>query len=513
MIRPAVLVIRDGWGVAPAGPGNAVNLARTPVLDRLLGEAPWALLACSGEAVGLPRGVMGNSEVGHMNFGAGRLVRMDVTRIDRAIADGSFASIPVLCDAMDRARQGALHLVGLCSDGQVHSAMGHVRALLELARSRGVARVWLHAITDGRDTAPDSSPRYLSEIEGWCDSLGVGRVATVSGRYFAMDRDRRWDRVGRAYDAMVHGRGETARSAVEVLRVSHAAGVTDEFVEPRVLVDEGGAPLGPVHGGDVVLSFNFRADRMRQLAHALTDARFEGFDRGGAPRPRLVCMTRYDEALDLPVAFAPQTFRRTFAEVVSGAGLRQLRIAETEKYAHVTFFFSCGREEPWAGEERVLVPSPRVATYDQSPAMSAVEVTDVLVDRVRRSAQEVVIVNYANADMVGHTGSIPAAVAACEAVDGCIGRVLEAAAGAGAAVLVTADHGNAEQMIDPVTGGPHTAHTTHPVHVILVDPSRPGARLAPGGRLLDVAPTLLDLLGVERPLEMEGRSLRVGTGE
>jgi 2,3-bisphosphoglycerate-independent phosphoglycerate mutase len=486
------LIILDGWGLAPPGPGNAVELASTPVFDGLWARFPHTTLAASGRAVGLPEGQMGNSEVGHTNLGAGRVVRQDLVRIDDDIASGAFAENPVLVEACERARASALHLLGLVSDGGVHSHIRHLQALLELARARGVERVHVHAFTDGRDVSPTSGAGFLDQVPG---------VATVSGRYYAMDRDRRWDRVKRAYDAIVRGEGARADDAGDAVRASYERGVTDEFVEPVVIGDPS---QGRIRDGDVAIFFNFRPDRARELTRALIEPGFAEFDRGSAPPlPWYVQMTEYSDEFHTPIAFPPESITDVLAQVLAEAGMDQLHVAETEKYPHVTYFFDGGNEHPGRGERWQLIDSPRdVPTYDKKPAMSAVEVTDELCGDLT-DAHRFVLVNFANPDMVGHTGVIPAAVQAVETVDGCLGRVVEAVDAHGGVCLITADHGNAELMLNP-DGSPHTAHTTNPVPLIV---TREGLRLREGGRLADVAPTVLALLGLPAPDAMTGASL------
>jgi 2,3-bisphosphoglycerate-independent phosphoglycerate mutase len=504
--RPVVLLICDGWGSAPPSEGNAITLASTPVFDRWIAECPWTLLEASGEAVGLPAGLMGNSEVGHLNLGAGRMVPQDLLRIDLAIRDGSFFENPALVDAADRAKgRATLHLLGLVSDGGVHSHERHLFALLELARRRVVSRVRVHAFIDGRDTPPRSAATYLGRLEEVLARTG-GAIATVCGRYYAMDRDSRWDRVGRAYDAVVRGRGLEAGSAAAALEAGYARGEGDEFVQPTVVA--GAGPAG-IRDGDSAIFFNFRADRARQLTRALTDPSFAEFPRPAAPALRFVCFTEYKKEFGLPVAFPPLKLDRILAEVWSGSAVRNLRLAETEKYAHVTYFFNGGVERAWPGEERLLVPSWKGATYDLHPEMSASEITDRLVEAIARPDLGAIVVNYANADMVGHTGKLPETIRAIETLDACFARVERAAVERGATLLMTADHGNAEKMIDAVTGQPHTAHTTNPVPFVIVDPGS-RARLR-RGTLADVAPTILGLQGLEAPDEMTGRDLREGS--
>ncbi len=504
--RPVVLVVLDGWGCAPPGPGNAVSEARTPVFDRLTREYPHGTLEASGPAVGLPPGQMGNSEVGHLNIGAGRVVYQDLTRISKAIEDGSFFRNRVLVQAFDKAagRGSTLHLMGLVSGGGVHSDLGHLAACLELAGRRQVSSVVVHAFLDGRDTAPQSALEYLADVQGTMDALGVGRFGVIAGRYYAMDRDTRWDRVKLAYDALVHGAGFFAADAPAAVSAAYRRGETDEFVRPTIVAPE----TGPhVRDGDVCLFFNFRPDRARELTRAFFEKDFTGFDRGRhVPTADFVTMTEYKKEFPLPAAFPADHPRHVLADVLAEHGLRQLHIAETEKYAHVTFFFNGGVEKAVAGERRILVPSPRdVPTYDHKPEMSAFGVTDELVDALESGAFEFVVVNYANADMVGHTGVVSAAIAAVEAVDECLGRVVEAATSRGGVCLVTADHGNSDNMLEP-DGSPNTAHTTNLVPFVA---TAAGVRVRSGGRLCDLAPTALALLGIAQPKEMTGADLLV----
>ena len=494
------LVILDGWGLAPAGPGNAISQARTPVFDRLWQAHPHTRLSASGRDVGLPDGQMGNSEVGHMNLGAGAVVKQDLARIDDAIADGSFFENEALCAACDAARsspRGRLHLMGLVSDGGVHSGWEHIEALVELCAREGVPDVIVHAFTDGRDTLPRSSPGYISELERWLRH--AGRIGTVSGRYYAMDRDRRWERTKLAYDALAHADGLRAQSATAAVEESHERGETDEFVKPTVIGSYDG-----MAAGDVLVHFNFRPDRARQLVRALAEPGFSEFSRSGAQPFAMTTLTQYREGWPYPVAFPPNAPDVTLAEVLAGHALRQLHVAETEKYAHVTYFFNGGREEEWEGEERRLVDSPRdVATYDERPEMSARAAADAFIAGWREHEPAFGIINFANPDMVGHTGVIPAAVRAVEAVDAELGRVVEAVQGNGGVLIVTADHGNADQMLEP-DGSPNTAHTTNPVPLVVTSDA---VRLREGGILADVAPTALHLLGVDQPDAMTGRSL------
>ncbi len=510
--KPVLLVVLDGWGIRREREGNAIAIAGTPSIDALANEFPSAELETSGLAVGLPEGQMGNSEVGHTNLGAGRIVYQDLVRINRAVEEGSFFANDALLMACRRAKEagGALHLMGLVSDGGVHSHLDHLFACVELARREGVARTFVHAFMDGRDTPPKSGLGYVEAVERRLRDMGHGRVASVCGRYYAMDRDKRWDRVALAWGAIVRGEGYRASSGAVAVASSHAHGETDEFVKPTVVVGDG-KPVGMVRDGDAVLFFNFRADRAREMTRAFTQEGFAEFDRKAVPRlSAYVCMTEYDETFGLPVAFPPEELTEIFPEIVARAGLAQLRCAETEKYAHVTFFFNGGREQVYPGEDRILVPSPRdVKTYDQKPEMSAPEVTEKLLQAIDTGRYGFVLANYANPDMVGHTGILDAAVRAVKVVDECVGRLWQAAARQGFAMLVTADHGNCEMMIDPSTGEPHTAHTLNPVPFILADPAFRGAKLRVKGVLADVAPTALQIMGLPQPREMKGLGLVV----
>jgi 2,3-bisphosphoglycerate-independent phosphoglycerate mutase len=511
--KPVLLVVLDGWGIRAEREANAIAIAGTPTMDALMRDYPHAALETSGLSVGLPEGQMGNSEVGHTNLGAGRIVYQDLVRINRAVEDGSFYQNDALLLACRRAKEsgGALHLMGLLSDGGVHSHVDHLHACLELARREGVARAYVHAFMDGRDTPPRSGLDYMASLEKRLRDTGYGHVATVSGRYYAMDRDKRWDRVALAYAALVRGEGYRAPSGVAAMEASYAHDETDEFVKPTVIVNGDGKPVGPVRDGDAVLFFNFRADRAREITRAFTDPAFKDFDRVAVPKlSAYVCMTEYDKTFGLPTAYAPQDLSEIFPELVAHAGLRQLRTAETEKYAHVTFFFNGGREMVFQNEDRILVPSPRdVKTYDEKPEMSAREVTDKLVQAIATGGYGFILVNFANPDMVGHTGLIDAAVKAVKVVDECVGRLWVAAQKAGMAMMVTADHGNCEMMTDPVTGQPHTAHTLNPVPFILADPDLRGAKLRAKGVLADVAPTALQVMGLAQPKEMKGLGLLV----
>lgn len=505
--RPVVLCILDGWGIGERDSTNAIHAARTPNLDKLEREYPTAVLDAAGEAVGLPAGQMGNSEVGHLNIGAGRIVYQDITRISKAIEDGSFFKNDVLLDAMNKAKKAgsALHLMGLLSDGGVHSSWDHIIALLRMAKDNRIDRLYFHAFLDGRDVPPQSALKYVDLLESEMAKLKVGSIATISGRYYAMDRDRRWERTKLAFDALVYGKGEVAPDARSAVLRSYEKGVSDEFVKPTVIA-RNGEPIGTIKTGDSVVFFNFRNDRTRQLTRAITQDDFQEFDRGPSrPRVFFVCVTLYDPAFNLPVAFPKPDIANTLADVLAANGRTQLHIAETEKYAHVTFFFNGQVEKPKPGEERILVPSPKVATYDMKPEMSAYEITDQVVEAIESSRFDFIVMNFANCDMVGHTGKLEAAIRAVEAVDECIGRVVHASLRSGGVVLVTADHGNADRMVDLQTGQPHTAHTTDPVPFIAVCPGRRALRR--NGLLCDIAPTVLDLMEIPKSPEMTGESL------
>ena len=505
--RPVVLMILDGWGYNPSCDNNAVCLANTPNLDALFETCPHTLIGASGQDVGLPGGQMGNSEVGHLNLGAGRIVYQDLSRITLSIEDGSLFRNPALTAALSRLKtsDGKLHLMGLLSDGGVHSHNTHLYALVKMAHQAGIAEICLHPFLDGRDTPPKSGSGYLQELEDELARIGAGRVCSVIGRFYAMDRDNRWDRVERAYRAMTEGNGQPVASSAEAIATAYAAGQTDEFVEPRTILRDG-VPAGTVDDGDAVIFFNFRADRAREITRCFTETGFSGFTRQRTPQlVDYVCLTEYDETFDLPVAYPPEELTGILGEIIANSGRHQLRIAETEKYAHVTFFFNGGRETPYAGEDRALIPSPKeVTTYDQKPEMSAVAVADEAVRRIASGKYDLVILNFANPDMVGHTGILDAAIQAMEAVDAGVGKVVTATLAAGGCLLITADHGNCEQMTDR-NGQPHTAHTTNPVSLLLVGHPGP-ARLKPG-ILADIAPTLLELIGLDKPREMTGTSL------
>ncbi len=509
--KPVVLIVLDGWGINAKKEANAIATARAPIYNSLISDYPHTELQASGEAVGLPDGQMGNSEVGHLNLGAGRVVYQDSTRISKAIREGEFFKNPALLAAMERVKQDntTLHLMGLLSDGGVHSRLDHIFAMFDMVKAQGITNIFFHAFLDGRDTPPSSAIEYITKLENHLAKTGVGRIASVSGRYYAMDRDKRWERVQKAYETLVMGEGIRKYSAVEAVQQSYEHGRTDEFMLPTVILDrKTNKRLATIKEGDAVIFCNFRSDRAREITRALTDRDFQGFKRPSTPQlSAFVCLTTYDETLDLPVAFGPVRLTNILGEVLSAVGIRQLRIAETEKYAHVTFFFNGGEEPPFPLEDRVLVPSPRdVATYDKKPEMSAREITDKLVEHILSRQYGFVLANYANPDMVGHTGIIEAAVRAVEALDECLGKVLRAAQEAGARVLITADHGNLEMMADPTTGQPHTAHTTNPVPFILVGEK---IRLRSRGLLADVAPTVLKLMDIDQPVEMTGESLIV----
>lgn len=509
MKKPLVLMILDGWGINPNPAHNAVAMAKTPNLTKYLAEYPHVAIKTSGMAVGLPDGQMGNSEVGHLNLGAGRIVYQELTRVTKSILDGDFFTNPTLleCIAKVKASGGRLHLSGLLSDGGVHSHNTHLYALLELAKREGLTDVFVHCLLDGRDTPPQSGAGYLAELEAEIVRIGVGKIATVMGRYYAMDRDTRWDRVEKAYNAIVHGLGELSVSSQYAITQSYESKIYDEFVVPAVICEHG-APIGQLLDGDGFIFFNFRSDRAREITRALALDDFDGFVR--RHRPQLagyVCLTEYDATFGLPIAFEATELKNLLGGILAEAGLKQLRIAETEKYAHVTFFFNGGAETPFPGEDRALIPSPKeVATYDLKPEMSAVQVTEKLLKLLGQDQYDVVILNFANCDMVGHTGVESAAIKAVETVDACAGRVVAKVRELGGAVLITADHGNAEQMQDE-NGSPFTAHTTNPVWLVLVDDSRKSVKLREGGRLADIAPTMLKMLGLVQPTEMKGESL------
>ncbi len=513
--RPVVLAILDGWGIAPASATNAVSVANTPNMDRWATEYPSTTLTAHNGLVGLPEGQMGNSEVGHLNIGSGRIVYQDYTRINRAVEQGEFAENLVFTKVMDqvKASGGRIHFCGLLSDGGVHSHLSHLTALLEMAADRQLDAK-IHCFMDGRDTAPSSGTGYMKELLAAIERIGCGQVATVSGRYWAMDRDTRWERVEKGWQAMIDGQGLIADDPLQAVRDAYSRNETDEFIEPTLLVDSAGQPVGSITDGDAVIFFNFRADRVRELCHAFSDTNFKGFDVSNRPKLlELVTMTQYEADFFFPIAFPPTSLTQILGEEVSKAGMRQLRIAETEKYAHVTYFFNGGAEQPFSGEDRILIESPRdVDTYDLKPAMSANKVTDQLLAALAEqeaagTPYDLVILNFANGDMVGHTGVLEAAVQACETVDQCVGRLAEQVQAMGGVLLVTADHGNAETMVNLETGQPHTAHTLNLVPLILVSEAHKDCMLQNGGALKDIAPTLMELLGLEQPEEMEGESL------
>ena len=503
-----MLMILDGFGINEQKEGNAVKLANTPNLNEILTKNPNTIVHTSGLAVGLPDGQMGNSEVGHTNIGAGRIVYQDLAKITKAIEDGDFFSVPEFVKAIENCKKNnsKLHIMGLLSDGGVHSHNRHLYALLEMAKRKDFENVFVHCFMDGRDTPPASGEGYITELEEKMKEKGIGQIATISGRFYAMDRDKRWERVSQAYNAIVNGEGEKAISAVSAIEESYQKEVFDEFVKPTVITNKNGEPVAKLEDGDSVIFFNFRPDRAREITRSIVDKEFDGFETKKLD-PYFVCMTSYDETMpNVEVAYRKEELKNTFGEYISNKGLKQLRIAETEKYAHVTFFFNGGKEEQYAGEDRILVPSPKVETYDLKPEMSAYEVTDKVVDAIKSEKYNAIILNYANPDMVGHTGSLEAAVKAIETIDECVGKVVEEIEKVSGVLLITADHGNAEQMIDYKTGEPHTAHTTNPVPLILV--GMDDVKIKPG-KLADLAPTRLDILGLEKPEEMTGESIIV----
>jgi 2,3-bisphosphoglycerate-independent phosphoglycerate mutase len=506
--RPVALIILDGWGYREARDANAIALADAPNWKTLWATPTRTLLSASGPSVGLPAGQMGNSEVGHLNLGAGRVVMQDLVRIGSAIETGAFFENVALRDACARAREsgGTVHLVALLGNGGVHAFEQHLFALVDLCTRERVPRVVLHGLLDGRDTSPTSGLEFLRETLAMLD--GRAQLSSISGRYFGMDRDNRWERTGAWFSAAVHGVGDTSTDAMALLETAYASGTSDEFLPPHVMLDAHGQPVAPMRSGDVVICANFRSDRMRQWLRALTQPDFDAFDTGVRPAVSVVTMTQYDDAFPFPVAFAPQSMANLVGEVIANAGLQQLRTAETEKYPHVTYFFNGGGDTPFPGESRSMVPSPKVATYDLQPEMSASGVCDILCNALTSRSHDFVLCNFANTDMVGHTGSLPAAIRAVETIDACLGRILDAAALSGARLIITADHGNCDVMIDPETGGPHTAHTTNPVPLVIRDPDGEWL-LRDDGALCDVGPTALRMLGLEVPVEMTGRDLRV----
>ena len=508
--KMTALIIMDGFGERAETYGNAIKLAGTPNLDKLEAEYPHTVIGASGMDVGLPDGQMGNSEVGHLNIGAGRIVYQELTRITKSIQDGDFFKVPEFVDACQKAKKngGKLHLMGLLSDGGVHSHITHLFALIDLAKQQGLDNVYVHCIMDGRDTPPSSGIEYVQQLQDYMDKVHFGKIATISGRFWAMDRDKRWDRIQKAYEAISCGVGDKADCPICAMKNSYKNEKTDEFVVPCV-IQEDGKPVATVEAGDSMIFFNFRPDRTREITRAFIDANFSDFERLGGYKPvTFVGMTRYDDTFtNIETAFKPVTLTNTMGEYLAANGKTQLRIAETEKYAHVTFFFNGGVEAPNPGEDRELIPSPKVTTYDLKPEMSAYEVTDKAVELISSGKYDVMILNFANCDMVGHTGVLEAAEKAVKTVDACVDRVVKAVLATGGQVLITADHGNADMMIDPTTGEPFTAHTTNKVPFILVDPSRKDAKLREGGRLADLAPTMLELMGLPKPAEMTGESL------
>ncbi len=506
--KPTVLMILDGYGLSPVHEHNAVWLGKTPVMDRLKETYPFVPGDASGLAVGLPDGQMGNSEVGHMNMGAGRVIYQELTRITKAIEDGDFFENAALKTAMENAKANgsAIHFMGLLSDGGVHSHSTHLYALLEMAKRYGLTEVFVHCFMDGRDTPPESGKGYIEELEEEMKKIGTGAIATVEGRYYVMDRDNRWERVEKAYDALVNGTGVAAENAVDGIQASYDEGVADEFVVP-IVVHKDGRPVATIKSGDSVVFFNFRPDRAREISRCFCDVDFDHFDRGSRVETTYVCFTDYDETIEnKEVAFVKEEIRNTFGQYLADHGLTQLRTAETEKYAHVTFFFNGGVEEPNPNEERILIPSPKVATYDLQPEMSAYLVCDMLCEAIESGKYDVIIINFANGDMVGHTGVEEAAIKAVEAVDECVGRAVESLLKVDGQMFLCADHGNCEQMVDPESGEPFTAHTTNPVPFLLIN-ADPKWKLKEGGRLCDIVPTLIELMGMEKPSEMTGVSL------
>lgn len=507
---PLALIILDGFGYRAEREGNAIALAEMPYYRELLEKYPHTLIEASGECVGLPSGVMGNSNVGHLCIGAGRVVRTDVERINHEISTGSFFQNLEINAAMDNAvkHDRALHLMGLVSDGLVHSSQEHAYALLRMAKDREVQRVFVHCFLDGRDTPPSSAIGYLAAMQEKCREVGIGEIATVVGRYYAMDRDKHWERTARAHQLLAHGEGEPVADPLAAIRRSYERNVTDEFVEPLVVTRENGAPVATFQDGDSVIFFNFRADRARQITNAVAVPGFDSFAVPNRPHVHFVCLAVYDKTYPLPVAFPPEHPVNILGEVFAGLGVSNYRMAETEKYAHVTYFFNGGMEREFPFEKRLLVPSPRVATYDLAPEMSAFKLTDKLLRAIEARDTDVFIVNFANPDMVGHTGMLDKTIEACQYVDTCLGRITGSMRAAGGTTLITADHGNAELMVDHKTGQPHTAHTTNPVPFHLIDEGSIGVKLREGGALQDVAPTMLALLGIEQPVEMTGQDLR-----
>jgi 2,3-bisphosphoglycerate-independent phosphoglycerate mutase len=505
--KPLVLTILDGWGYSPVTEGNAIALARKPTYDHLLATYPNTLIWTSGQSVGLPDGQMGNSEVGHMNMGAGRVVYMDVTRIDLLVNSGEFFHNPALLNAVEKAKGHRLHLIGLCSDGGVHAQLTHLYALLEMAKRHELKDVFVHCFMDGRDTPPDSGAGFIEQVEKKLRELGIGKIASVSGRYWAMDRDKRWERINKAFGAMVLGSGEKFESAADVLKASYERKITDEFIEPSTIVDARHSPIGLIREDDSVIMYNYRADRARELTLAFTDPGLEVPSRSQVPKNlTYTMMTQYDKSLKLPYVLPAEHPDNILADVMERAQWKNLRVAETEKYAHVTYFFNGGNEKPYKGEEREVVPSPRVATYDLMPEMSSAGVTEKVVKAIEQGSFDLIVMNYANADMVGHSGRLEPTIKAVESIDVGLGEIYKTLKREGGSWLLTADHGNAETMIDPITKGPHTYHTLNPVPFIFMTNEQ--IELRKSGALKDVAPTLLGILGLDRPPQMKGDDLR-----
>jgi 2,3-bisphosphoglycerate-independent phosphoglycerate mutase len=507
---PLALIILDGFGYSAAREGNAVALASMPFYDEVREKYPHTLIEASGTCVGLPASVMGNSEVGHLNMGSGRVIMTDVRRIEYSIETGEFFSNPAFVAAMDnaKARGGALHLMGLLSDGLVHSSQQHLYALLRMAKARGLERAYVHCFLDGRDTPPVSANVYVKALQDKIAETGFGEIASLCGRYYAMDRDKRWERTKRAYDLLVNAEGERAANPIDALRRSYERGTTDEFIEPVAITRADGSPVATIKDGDSVIFFNFRADRARQITRSLAVAGFDEFPVPERPFIDYICFTLYDQTFELPIAFPQLRHKNILAEVFASLGVRNYRLSETEKYAHVTYFFNGGTEAEFPHERRLLVPSPKVATYDLMPEMSAFKVTDKILRGIEEGETDVFIVNFANPDMVGHTGNLGKTIEAVQHVDTCLGWITKALKTARGRCLITADHGNCEQMIDPRTGQPHTAHTTNPVPFHLIDEDSIGLHLREDGALEDVAPTILALLGLDKPADMTGRDLR-----
>jgi len=508
---PLVLIVLDGWGLSKIRDCNAIALANTPTYLELLERYPHASLITNGEAVGLPTGQMGNSEVGHMNLGAGRIIYQDLTRIDQSISSGEFFKNPRLLESITRCTgdRQALHLIGLVSDGGVHSHQHHLNALIKMAAKHRLDRVFVQVITDGRDTSPTAGANFIAELEQTMTSTGVGKIASVTGRYYAMDRDRRWERTRRTYEMLTKGTGKSCKNAQKLINEAYSAGITDEFIEPSIVLDETGNPIGNLEDGDSVVFFNFRSDRARQLTRAITFDDFNDFNRSVFPRIHSTTMTEYDATYHLPTVFPPEVFSSNLATVLANHGIRNLRLAETEKYAHVTYFFNCGEEKPYQGEERILIPSPKVPTYDLQPEMSATEITKQLVTDVKNSRHDLIICNFANADMVGHTGKLDATISAISTLDHCLLQIVQTVENIGGTVIITSDHGNAEQMWNSKRGEPHTAHTTNPVPILVVEERlRDSGYELSDGSLCDVASTILGILKIAQPTQMTGSDLR-----